>query len=208
MPVVSFADVVQSVGRTKQTVPSSSPSRLGEHSDVRGAQGLLWFGYDEGISMEEPVWVQVSPFVSDCQQYVARKFRMESDSAEEIVQEVWASLIDKPAVQLPNPRRYLLRACRWRALQVLRDRKQEGELYAQIADQKKKDVAPEAPEILIALEDEDKPLFYKGRVTPCQEEVLDLMIEGHSEVEVSAILKIPASTVRMRVHLARKRLTA
>jgi len=158
--------------------------------------------------MEEPVWVQVLPFVSVCEQYIAHKFRLKDGTAEDIVQEVWASMIDKSAMRLPNPRRYLLRACRWRALQILRDRKQEGEFHAKLAERRKNDVAPEAPEILIALEDVDKPHFYEGRVTPSQEEVLDLMIEGHSEVEVSAILKIPASTVRMRVHLARRRLTA
>ncbi len=158
--------------------------------------------------MEEPIWVQVLPFVSACEQYIARKFGLKDGTAEDIVQEVWASLVDKPPVQLPNPKRYLLRACRWRALQVLRARRHEGEVFTELAREKKNEAAPSAPEILIALEDEDKPLFYEGRVTPCQEEVLDLMIEGKSEVEVSAILRIPASTVRMRVHLARRRLTA
>ena len=36
---------------------------------------------------------------------------------------------------------------------------------------------------------------------------LDLMHDGHSEMQVSTILELPASTVRMRVHLARKRLS-
>ena len=158
--------------------------------------------------MEEPIWLQVSPFVSHCEEYIARKFGLKDGIAQDIVQEVWAGLVDMAAVQLPNPKRYLLRACRWRALQVLRARKHESEAFADFAREKPRGEAPASPEILIALEDEDKPRFYEGRVTPSQEEVLDLMIEGHSEVEVSAILKIPASTVRMRVHLARRRLTA
>ena len=156
--------------------------------------------------MDEPVWVQVLPFISMCEEYIAKKFRLNDGTAADIVQEVWASMIDKPTTELPNPKRYLLRACRWRALQVLRDRRQEREFLAELGRERRNEASPTPPEILIALEDEDKPRFYEGRVTLPQEEVLDLMIEGKSAVEVSAILKIPASTVRMRVHLARRRL--
>jgi len=59
-------------------------------------------------------------------------------------------------------------------------------------------------EILISLEDEDQLKFF-DQATPKQREVFELLIEGHSRAEISAILKIPESTVRMRIHLAKKR---
>ena len=102
------------------------------------------------------------------------------------------------------PRRYLFQACRWRALQVLRWRRRRDKAYA-VVENRREEAEKKNREPLIALEDEDKPKFF-GQATPKQKEVLDLMLEGHTMSKVSAILGIPESTVRMRVHLVRKNL--
>lgn len=147
---------------------------------------------------------QVSAYIHEAEHYVHQWYGMDESSAEDIVQDVLIRLFRSGPDTLDNPRRYLKRACRWRALQILRGRKRRDAAHAAV--ERQRNVAEQtAQELLVALEDEDKPKFFE-RATPKEREVFELLIDGHSQVEVSAILEIPPSTVRMRIHLARKRL--
>jgi RNA polymerase sigma factor (sigma-70 family) len=135
--------------------------------------------------------------------YVQNCFGLDSDSASDVVQDVLLRLFRSEEEHLEHPKQYFFRACRWRALQVLRGRRRQDKALADIWSRRPKLKRPS--EVLVALEDEDKPKFF-GHTTPKQQEVLDLMLEGKTMTEVSAILEIPESTVRMRVHLVRKNL--
>lgn len=135
--------------------------------------------------------------------YVQNSFGLDPDTASDVVQDVLLRLFRSEEEHLKHPKQYFLRACRWRALQVLRSRRRQDKALADIWNRRPKVKPPS--EVLVALEDEDKPKFF-GHATPKQQEVLDLMLEGKTMTEVSAILEIPESTVRMRVHVVRKNL--
>jgi RNA polymerase sigma factor (sigma-70 family) len=136
--------------------------------------------------------------------YVQNSFGLDPDTASDVVQDVLLRLFRSDEEHLKHPKQYFLRACRWRALQILRGRRRQDKALGEIWNARPK-VKPTVSEVLVALEDEDKPKFF-GQATPKQKEVLQLLVEGHSMTDVSAILEIPDSTVRMRVHLARKKL--
>jgi len=153
--------------------------------------------------MTQSVVQQVLPYARFAVAYVGSKFNLGDGLADDIVNDVLVSLLGKPGQELNNPKRYLLRACRWRALQLHRNRKRRKEAHS-IYDLEETNT-PEAPEVLIALEDDDKERYF-GRATPGQRAVLELVQDGHSLVEISTILEVPASTIRMRLHLARKKL--
>ena len=136
--------------------------------------------------------------------YLQSSFGLDTSAAADVVQDVLLRLLRTGPERLDHPRQYFFRACRWRALQVLRSRRRRDAAYAVIEKRRKeaerKDYVP-----LLALEDEDKPKFFR-QATPKQQQVLDLMLEGKTTTEVSAILEIPDSTVRMRLQLVRKKL--
>ncbi len=154
--------------------------------------------------MSLSTFAQVLEFAHDANRYVREWYGMDESSAADVVQDVLLRLLQNGPEHLDNPKRYLKRACRWRALQIHRGRRRRDAAHAVVENRREK-AERKSPEILVALEDEDKPKFF-GQATPKQHEVLDLMLEGKSMTEVSAILEIPESTVRMRVHLVRKRL--
>jgi len=143
-------------------------------------------------------------YVRPAQFFLQGNYGLDAETAADVVQDVLLRLFQSGPDRLDYPKRYFFRACRWRALQVHRSRRRRDNAYAVIEkrrrDAERKDYVP-----LLALEEEDKPKFF-GQATPKQREVLDLMLEGKSTTEVSAILEIPDSTVRMRLHLVRKRL--
>jgi len=147
---------------------------------------------------------QVWPYARLAVAYVASKFNLSDGSAENLVNEVLASLLMKRPDDLKNPKRYLLRTCRWRALEMYRNRKRCEE--AQAICQLEEKYIPNAPEVLVALEDEDKLRFF-GKVPPAQPEVPKPVQDGHSLVEISANFELPTSSVRMRLHLARNAFT-
>ena len=136
--------------------------------------------------------------------YVQRSFGLDQDTASDVVQDVLLRLFRSEEEHLKHPKQFFLRSCRWRALQILRGRRCQDKALQDIWYKRPK-VKPTVSEVLVALEDEDKPKFF-NQATTKQKEVLELLVEGHSMTEVSAILEIPDSTVRMRVHLARKKL--
>lgn len=136
--------------------------------------------------------------------HLQSSFGLDAGTAADVVQDVLLSLLRTGPERLEHPRQYLFRACRWRALQVLRSRRRRDKAYA-VIERRREEAEKKNWEPLLALEDEDKPKFF-GQATPKQQEVLNLMLEGKSMTEVSAILEIPDSTVRMRIHLARRRL--
>jgi RNA polymerase sigma factor (sigma-70 family) len=143
-------------------------------------------------------------YVRPAQFFLQGQFGLDSETAADVVQDVLLRLFQTGPDRLDYPKRYFFRACRWRALQVHRSRRRRDNAYAQV-EKRRKEAENKDREILIALEDEDKPKFF-GQATPKQQEVLNLMLEGKSMTEVSAILEIPESTVRMRIHLVRQRL--
>ena len=136
--------------------------------------------------------------------YVQRSFGLDHETASDVVQDVLLRLFRSDEEHLKHPKQYFLRSCRWRALKILSRRRTQDKALQTIWHARPK-VKPTVSEVLVALEDEDKPKFF-DQATPKQKEVLQLLVEGHSMTEVSAILEIPDSTVRMRVHLARKKL--
>jgi RNA polymerase sigma factor (sigma-70 family) len=142
-------------------------------------------------------------YIRPAQGYLQTHFGLDGSTAADVVQDVLLRLFRDGPEYLRHPRRYFFNGCRYRALQILRGRRRRDKAYAVVEKRRKeaefKDQVP-----LIALEDEDKPKFF-NQATPKQKEVLELLIEGHSTAEVSAILEIPDSTVRMRIHLAKKR---
>jgi len=146
---------------------------------------------------------QVLDFASKGSRYVRKSFGLDADTAADVIQDVLLRLLRSHDEPLDNPKRYFFRACRWQALQVLRRRRHQEEAHRVLV--RRQETALTESEVLVALEDEDKPKFFE-EATPKQQEVLELIMEGHSQEEISAILQIPSSTVRMRVQLSRKKL--
>lgn len=146
---------------------------------------------------------QVWEFAPLAERYIRKNFGLDVHTAADVVQDALLRLFKSGPEHLEFPRHYFFQACSWRALQILRKRRNQQENLRELWDQLPKP-GPES-EVLVALEDEDKPKFF-GEATPKQREVLELLIKGHSRQEVSAILRIPESTVRMRIHLTRKKL--
>jgi RNA polymerase sigma factor (sigma-70 family) len=147
---------------------------------------------------------QVLEYVQMAVGHVRNSFGLDHETASDVVQDVLLRLFRSDEEHLKHPKQFFLRSCRWRALQILRGRRCQDKALQDIWNKRPK-VKPTVSEVLVALEDEDKPKFF-DQATPKQKEVLELLVEGHSMTEVSAILEIPDSTVRMRVHLARKKL--
>ncbi|HVE40653.1 MAG TPA: sigma-70 family RNA polymerase sigma factor [Planctomycetota bacterium] len=143
-------------------------------------------------------------FVRPAQYFLQGYYGLDSESAADVVQDVLLRLFRTGPDRVDYPKRYLFQACRWRALQILRWRRRRDKAYA-VVEKRRKEAEKKNNVVLIALDDEDKPKFF-GQATPKQQEVLELMLEGKTMTQVSAILEIPESTVRMRVHLLRKRL--
>ena len=154
--------------------------------------------------MSVSTFTQVLEYVREAERYVQEWYGMDESTAADVVQDVLLRLFWSGPDRIDNPRRYLKRACRWRALQIHRGRRRRDAAHEVIQDRLEK-AQKKAPEILVALEDEDKPKFFE-QASPKQRQVLELLVEGHNQMEVSALLEIPESTVRMRVHLAKKRL--
>ncbi len=142
--------------------------------------------------------------VRPAQFFLQGNYGLDAETAADVVQDVLLRLFQTGPDRLDYPKRYFFRASRWRALQVHRSRRRRDNAYA-VIEKRRKEAENKDREILIALEPEDKPKFF-GHATPKQQEVLDLMLEGKTMTEVAAILEIPGSTVRMRLHLIRKKL--
>lgn len=140
--------------------------------------------------MNESIFAQVFPFHRLAVDYVAAKLDVGKEAASGVVRSVLAGLFLEGGRTLGNPKRFLLRACRWKALKTLQRH------------------AKRAPEVLIALEDEDRGKFFGTASEPVleQREVFEFLFEGHSQAKVSAILESPESTVQMRIRLAKKRI--
>jgi RNA polymerase sigma factor (sigma-70 family) len=138
------------------------------------------------------------------QAYLQRSFGLDASTALDVVQDVLLRLFRDGPERLEHPRRYFFHALRFRALQILRSRRRQDKAYVEV-EKRRKEAEKKDNLVLIALEDEDKPKFF-NQATPKQQEVLSLVLEGHSLSEVSTILEIPGSTVRMRLHLVRMRL--
>ena len=146
---------------------------------------------------------QVWEFAPLARRYIRRVFGIDFHTAADVVQDALLRLFKSGPEQLEFPRHYFIQACSWRALQVLRKRRNQETTLRDLWGRLPKP-EPE-PEVLVALEDEDKPKYF-SQATPKQREVLDLLLQGHSRQEVATILEIPISTLRMRIHLTKKKL--
>jgi RNA polymerase sigma factor (sigma-70 family) len=146
---------------------------------------------------------QVWKFVPMATGYVSNSFGLGGQAAADVVHDVLLRLLRRGPERLDYPKAYFFRACRWRALQVLRGGRRRDRAYRELWRRRGKVRC--RSEVLAALEERDEPEFI-DRATPKQREVLELLVEGRSRAEVSEILGVPESTVRMRIHLARKRL--
>jgi DNA-directed RNA polymerase specialized sigma24 family protein len=145
-------------------------------------------------TMEESLFAQVSPFIRLALEYVATKFGVAEEIASDVVQSVLAGLLWKRGEKLTNPKRYLLRSCRWKALRSLRGRQRPpgpGRTGA----------TPKAPEILVALEEKDRERFF-GPPAASQRHAFELIGHTHGPLDVSASLEVPGSIVRVRFSLA------
>jgi DNA-directed RNA polymerase specialized sigma24 family protein len=136
--------------------------------------------------MNESIFAQVSPFIRIAVNHITAKFDVAEKTALDVVQSVLVGLLSKPDERLNNPKRYLLRACRWKALRSIR--RQQGSEDVR--------VATESPEILIALEEEDRELFF-GPAAPSKVETLKLLRDEQEPLKLSATVEIPGSAVRL-----------
>jgi DNA-directed RNA polymerase specialized sigma24 family protein len=136
--------------------------------------------------MDESIFTQVSPFIRIAVNHITAKFDVAEKTALDVVQSVLVGLLSKPVERLNNPKRYLLRACRWKALRSIR--RQQGSEGVR--------VATETPEILIALEDEDRELFF-GPPATSKVEMLKVVRDEQEPVELSATFEVPGSAVRL-----------
>jgi hypothetical protein len=135
--------------------------------------------------MNESIFAQVSPFIRFAVNHITAKFDVAEKTALDVVQSILVGFLSKPDEMLNNPKRYLLRACRWKALRSIRRRQGlEGVR-----------VATESPEILIALEDEDRELFF-GPAVPSKVETLKVVRDEQEPLKLSASVEIPGSAVR------------
>jgi DNA-directed RNA polymerase specialized sigma24 family protein len=142
--------------------------------------------------MNESIFAQVSPFIRFAVNHVAAKFDVAESSALDVVQSVLVGLLSKPDARLSNPKRYLLRACRWKALRSIR----------RCQGSRGVSVASESPEILVALEDEDRELFF-GPAAPHKLETLTVVRDEQEQVELSATVEIPGSAVRLKFSVSK-----
>jgi hypothetical protein len=127
------------------------------------------------MSMDDSIFRQVFPFVRLATDYVAAKFSVSNVAAAELVDAVLAGLLPKRPQRLNNPKRYLLRACRWKALKAFRRQDR-----------------PEAPEILVALEENDRERFFGRTISP---------VKRDTPVEFAATVEVPGSFIRLKFSL-------
>lgn len=141
----------------------------------------------EHTAMTESILGQLLPYESFAIAFVEGKFGHREVSPVRVVQDVLAGYIGKPPRLISNPKRFLLRACRLRALQVYGGRRRDAEPRPTLEGilQRRRD---EASELLVALEEHDRSKFFGTKD------------EGDNPgVEVSATLEFPAASVRMHI---------
>jgi hypothetical protein len=136
--------------------------------------------------MQESVFEQVAPFIPLAVKFIEAKFGVAEKVARNVVQDVLTHLLSKQPEKLGNPKRYLLRHSRWKALRSIRRRPH----------------SEEAPEILIALEEQDRERFF-GRSHAPAAEPLRIICEEHQPLEVSATLEAPGTVVRVSFSLSK-----
>lgn len=155
--------------------------------------------------MTESILTQVLPYESFATAFIEGKFGHRAVSPARVVGDVLAGFIGKPPRLISNPKRFLLRACRLRALQVCRGRNTGGNDRPTLEGilQRRRD---EASEILIALEDQDRSKFFGKNDPSCEEPVESPKID-QSIVELSATLQFPITSVRMQIQFSGRQLS-
>lgn len=142
--------------------------------------------------MTNTAFSQVSPFIRFAVEYIEGKFGLEEKAALKVVSDVLMGQLSKPDGNLSNPKRYLLRACRWKALRSMRRRRATEEAG----------VTAEAPEILVALEDKDRERFF-GRSSQTDPEPIRAVRNEPTPAELSATVEVPGSFIRVSFSLSK-----
>jgi len=132
------------------------------------------------------------------------RFGLDQDTASDVVQDAILRILQTRPNDFRNPKRKLMNSCRYRALRILRNRQRRDQAYA-VLEKRMKEAELKNKGVHVALENEEKPTYYRW-ATPKQRDVFELLIEGLTMADVATVLGIPGSTVRMRLHLARKKL--
>jgi len=145
-------------------------------------------------------------YIHPAQDYLRLHLGVDESTARDVVKDVLLELFRNGPEKLRRPRRHFFHACRIRAFQILRSRRRHDNVDA-VVEKRRKEAENKDREVLIALEDEDKPKFF-GQATPEPMEAVNVMLEGDGPSEVTATLETPGSTVRMCLRLVRKKLDA
>jgi hypothetical protein len=138
------------------------------------------------MPMEESVFSQVSPFIRLSVSYIVSRFQVAERAATELVQSVLLSFLSKRGQKLSNPKRYLLRACRWKALQTFR--RGVGTVGVRPGE--------EHPEILVSLDEKDRERFF-GPAVPSEREHSEAPRPGRDAMDLSATVEVPGSAIRV-----------
>jgi len=143
-------------------------------------------------TLKQSVFAQVSPFIRIAVGYIAAKFHVAKKPATELVHSVLAGLLSKRGQKLSNPKRYLLRACRWEALRSFRGNNAAVRAGA----------GEEHPEILIALEEKDRDRFFGPAGAPERKHFQAVRPE-HEPMDLSATVEVPGSDIRITFSLTK-----
>ena len=144
------------------------------------------------VTMQESLLAQVLPFIEVAISYIAASFGVAETAAADLVHMVLAGFLTKRAEKLRNPKRFLLRACRWKALRALRSHKTSGHTFG----------AMESHEILVALYDEDRERFFRP-VSRQDRQALSSHSDTQEPLELSATVEVPGSVVRVSFSLTK-----
>jgi hypothetical protein len=143
-------------------------------------------------------------YIHPAQDYLRLHFGVDAITARKVVEDVLLELFRNGPEKLRRPKRHFFHACRIRAFQILRSRRRRDVADA-VVEKRRKEAEKKDNVVLIALEDKDKPKFF-GQAKHEPKEALNVILEGDGTSEVTATLETPGSTVRMRLHLIRKKL--
>ena len=140
--------------------------------------------------------------IGPAQEFLRANFGLDAITARGVVEDVLLGLMRNGPEKLRRHRRFFFHACRIRAFQILRSRRRQDKALT-VVEPRRKQAESKDREVLVALEDEDKPKFF-GQAMPKNTEALTVVLKRDDSSEVTATLETSESTLRMRIHVARK----
>lgn len=141
---------------------------------------------------------QFTPYQAEAVRLVRAWFDVNEQDAEDIVQQVYLHILKQGTREVERPKEYFLTAC-WNESLKLITRRQPTISFADMPFGGEEIPAPR-PSEPFQVEPEEL-----DRLPPKLREIADLLLKGLSLVEVAVALGLPASTVRRRLHVARKK---